>query len=299
VVKNFTKSAGMKAVVFRMIAGRLPYVDFSRNGPSTSQFPMDNHLLSLVVPAYNEEGTIKTVLDRIFEFVPEVHEVVVVDDASTDATLDVCYAYSADEPRVKLLRHKTNQGKTAALITGFAACTGTIVVVQDADLEYDPREIGDLIAPIRQGVADVCLGSRFRVHRAGRVLYFRHYLANKFLTFVNNLLTDLNITDVETGYKAARAEIAKNMIIVSSGFGFEIEFVAKCKKIGARMFEVPISYYGRTYEEGKKIGLKDGLDALWYLIKFNLLTGLKQSFQPRFLSLDITKKGVPRAVRRG
>jgi glycosyltransferase involved in cell wall biosynthesis len=243
-----------------------------------------NHLLSLVVPAFNEERTIKTVLDRVFESLPEVHEVVVVDDASADATFDICHTYSLREPRVKLLRHKTNQGKTAALITGFAACTGTIVIVQDADLEYDPREIEDLVAPIKQGVADVCLGSRFLVHRAGRVLYFRHYLANKFITFINNLLTDLNITDVETGYKAARAEIAKSMIIVSSGFGFEIEFVAKCKKIGARMYEVPISYYGRTYEEGKKIGMRDGLDALWYLIKFNLLTGLKQSFQPQFFA---------------
>jgi glycosyltransferase involved in cell wall biosynthesis len=282
-----------------MIAGRSVYVNSSQNGPSTGQYPIDKHLLSLVVPAYNEEKTIKTVLDRIFEFLPDVHEVVVVDDASTDSTLDVCYAYSAGEPRVKLFRHKTNQGKTAALVTGFAACTGTIVVVQDADLEYDPREIGDLIAPIRQGVADVCLGSRFRVHRAGRVLYFRHYLANKFLTFINNLLTDLNITDVETGYKASLTEIAKNMIIVSSGFGFEIEFVAKCKKIGARMYEVPISYYGRTYEEGKKIGLRDGLDALWYLIKFNLLTGLKQSFQSQFLSLGFMKRCTPQEAGRG
>jgi hypothetical protein len=150
-------------------------------------------------------------------------------------------------------------------------------------LEYDPREIPDLIAPILEGAADVCLGSRFLVRRAGRVLYFRHFLANKFLTFVNNLCTDLNLTDVETGYKASRAEIAKNMIIESSGFGFEIEFVAKCKKIGARIYEVPISYYGRTYEEGKKIGIKDGLDALWYLIKFNNLTGLKRSFRREFL----------------
>ena len=157
------------------------------------------------------------------------------------------------------------------------------MVVQDADLEYDPREIPNLIAPILEGVADVCLGSRFLVHRAGRVLYFRHFLANKFLTFVNNVLTDLNLTDVETGYKAARAEIAKNMIIESSGFGFEIEFVAKCKKLAARMYEVPISYYGRTYEEGKKIGLKDGLDALWYLIRFNVLTGLNRSFRRSFL----------------
>jgi glycosyltransferase involved in cell wall biosynthesis len=246
---------------------------------------MDKHLLSLVIPAFNEARTIKTVLDRIFEFLPEVHEVIVVDDASSDTTLDVCHAYSVREPRVRLFRHKTNQGKTFALITGFAACTGTIVVVQDADLEYDPREIVDLIAPIKQEVADVCLGSRFLVRRAGRVLYFRHFLANKFLTFINNLLTDLNITDVETGYKAARAEIAKNMIIESSGFGFEIEFVAKCKKIGARIYEVPISYYGRTYEEGKKVGLKDGLDALWYLIKFNILTGRKQSFRQPFLEV--------------
>jgi glycosyltransferase involved in cell wall biosynthesis len=247
---------------------------------------MNNYLLSLVVPAYNEEKTIETVLDRIIEFLPEIHEVVVVDDASHDATFDLCYAYSLREPRVKLLRHKTNQGKTSALVTGFAACTGTIVVIQDADLEYDPSEIGNLIAPIRKGVADVCLGSRFLVHRAGRVLYYRHYLANKFLTFLNNLLTDLNITDVETGYKAARAEIVKNMIIESSGFGFEVEFVAKCKKIGARIYEVPISYYGRTYQEGKKIGIKDGLDALWYLIKFNLLTGLNRSFHSQYFGSE-------------
>jgi glycosyltransferase involved in cell wall biosynthesis len=244
---------------------------------------MDEHLLSLVVPAFNEERTIETVLNRIFEFLPEVHEVLVVDDASIDRTPELSHAYGERDKRVKLFRHKTNLGKTAALQTGFAACTGSIVVVQDADLEYDPREIPDLIGPIKEGAADVCLGSRFMVRRAGRVLYFRHFLANKFLTLTSNLCTDLNLTDVETGYKAARAEIAKNMIIASRGFGFEIEFVAKCKKIGARIYEVPISYYGRTYEEGKKVGFKDGLHALWYLIKFNLLTGLKQSFRAQFL----------------
>src|SRR6201993_598601 len=251
---------------------------------------MDEHLLSLIVPAFNEERTIESVLKRIFEFLPDVHEVLVIDDASVDRTPEISHEYSKREKRVKLLRHKTNLGKTAALQTGFAACTGSIVVVQDADLEYDPREIPELIAPIKEGAADVCLGSRFMVRRAGRVLYFRHFLANKFLTFINNLCTDLNLTDVETGYKASRSEIAKNMIIESSGFGFEIEFVAKCKKIGARIYEVPISYYGRTYEEGKKIGLKDGLDALWYLIKFNVVTGLNQSFRRPFLEARLYPK---------
>jgi glycosyltransferase involved in cell wall biosynthesis len=244
---------------------------------------MDDHRVSVIVPAFNEARTIETVLDKVLHFLPDVHEIIVIDDASVDSTPEICHAYGIRDQRVRLYRHRTNQGKTAALRTGFAACSGTIVVVQDADLEYDPREISDLIGPIKEGAADVCLGSRFLVRRAGRVLYFRHFLANKFLTFINNLCTDLNFTDVETGYKAARAEIAKNVIIQSSGFGFEIEFVAKCKKIGARIYEVPISYYGRTYEEGKKIALRDGLDALWYLIKFNILTGLKQSFRPEFL----------------
>lgn len=248
---------------------------------------MDIDQLSLIVPAFNEERTIETVLNRIFEFLPGILEVVVVDDASEDSTPEVVHAFSTREPRVKLFRHKVNLGKTAALQTGFAAVTGTIVVVQDADLEYDPREITHLVAPIIEGNADVCLGSRFLVRRAGRVLYFRHFLANKLLTLINNLLTDLNLTDVETGYKASRSEIAKNMIIESSGFGFEIEFVAKCRKIGARIYEVPISYYGRTYEEGKKIGPKDGLDALWYLVKFNLLTGLNRSFRKPFLEQNV------------
>jgi glycosyltransferase involved in cell wall biosynthesis len=243
---------------------------------------MANQQLSLIVPAFNEERTIKTVLDRIFEFLPDIHEVLVIDDGSVDRTPELAHEYGERDNRVKLFRHRTNRGKTAAVETGFAACTGSIVVIQDADLEYDPREIPHLIAPIIEEAADVCLGSRFLVLRAGRVLYFRHFLANKFLTFLNNILTDLNITDVETGYKAARSEIVKNMIIESSGFGFEIEFVAKCKKLGARIYEVPISYYGRTYEEGKKIGVKDGLDALWYLLKFNLLRNVRQSFRREF-----------------
>jgi glycosyltransferase involved in cell wall biosynthesis len=258
---------------------------------------MDDHKLTLIVPAFNEERTIETVLNRIFQFLPDVHEVLVIDDASVDRTPEVCHEYVVRDERVKLYRHKTNLGKTAALRTGFAACSGSIVVVQDADLEYDPREIPDLIGPITEGAADVCLGSRFMVRRAGRVLYFRHFLANRLLTCINNFFTDLNLTDVETGYKAARVEIAKNMIIESSGFGFEIEFVAKCKKIGARIYEVPISYYGRTYEEGKKIGLKDGLDALWYLLKFNRLTGLNQSFRQEFLETKVYPKRLNQSKR--
>jgi glycosyltransferase involved in cell wall biosynthesis len=251
---------------------------------------MDDHLLSLIVPVFNEERTLAVVLEKVLQFIPDVHEVLVIDDASVDQTPEVCHSYTRRDPRVKLFRHRRNLGKTAALQTGFAACSGSIVVVQDADLEYDPREIPDLIAPIKEGMADVCLGSRFMIRRAGRVLYFRHFLANKILTLINNLLTDLNFTDVETGYKACRSDIVKNMIIQSSGFGFEIEFVAKCKKIGARIYEVPISYYGRTYEEGKKIRLRDGLDALWYLIKFNIFIGLKRSFRPEFLESNTYPK---------
>ena len=152
-------------------------------------------------------------------------------------------------------------------------------MVQDADLEYDPADIPDLIAPILENRGDVCLGSRFLVKRAGRVLYYRHYLANKFLTFLNNVLTDLNFTDVETGYKAMRADIARRMIISSSGFGFEVEFIAKCQKAGFRFYEVPISYFGRTYEEGKKITFLDGVAAIYFIFKYNLLVARKRSFR--------------------
>jgi glycosyltransferase involved in cell wall biosynthesis len=238
-----------------------------------------NSKLTIIVPAFNEEATIQSVLNRVFECLPEVYEVIVVDDASKDGTATKVKEFAASQPRVRILQHSANQGKTAALRTGFAAGSGDIIVVQDADLEYDPEEISELIAPIVAGKADVCMGSRFMVRRAGRVLYYRHFIANKFLTFLSNLLTDLNLTDVETGYKAARSEIMRSMIIESTGFGFEIEFVAKCRKINARIYEVPISYYGRTYEEGKKIGLKDGFDALWYILKFNLLRTKADSFR--------------------
>lgn len=236
--------------------------------------------LSIVIPVFNEAKTIQRVLDRINECVPEFHEIIIVDDASVDTTAELAKKRADTDPRIRLLSHSRNAGKTAALRTGFGAVTGDLVVIQDADLEYDPADIPDLIDPILDGRGDVSLGSRFMVKRAGRVLYYRHYLANKFLTFLNNVLTDLNCTDVETGYKAMRADIAKRLIIASSGFGFEVEFIAKCKKAGYRLFEVPISYFGRTYEEGKKITFSDGLAAIYFIVKFNLFVTLKESFRP-------------------
>ena len=237
--------------------------------------------LSIVIPAFNEAATIHRVLDRISDSVGHFHEIIVVDDASSDDTAAHVEKRVGLDPRIRLLRHAQNSGKTAALRTGFAAVTGDVVVIQDADLEYDPADIPDLIAPILDGRGDVSLGSRFMVKRAGRVLYYRHYLANKFLTFLNNVLTDLNCTDVETGYKAMRAEIARLLIIESSGFGFEVEFIAKCNKAGYRLFEVPISYFGRTYEEGKKITFQDGLAAIYFILKFNLFATRKSSFREK------------------
>ena len=237
--------------------------------------------LSIVIPAFNEAKTIQRVMDRLRESVPGFHEIIIVDDASIDPTAELVKQRADLDPRIRLFRHGQNSGKTAALRTGFAEVTGDIVVIQDADLEYDPADIPDLIAPIAEGRGDVCLGSRFFVKRAGRVLYYRHYLANKFLTFLSNVLTDLNCTDVETGYKAMRADIARTMNITSSGFGFEVEFVAKCKKAGYRFYEVPISYFGRTYEEGKKIAFVDGLAAIYFILKFNLFVSRKDSFREK------------------
>jgi glycosyltransferase involved in cell wall biosynthesis len=234
--------------------------------------------LSVVVPAYNEEKTLHEVVEKLLQ-VPHLHEVVIVDDCSTDRTHEIAQSLASKNPSIiRVLRHQKNAGKTEALKTGFAATTGNIVIVQDADLEYNPDEIGFVIEPIVKGVADVAFGSRFQVRSAARVLYFYHYLANQVLTLLSDLLTNLNLTDVETGYKAFRGEIIRNMVITSSGFGFEIEVTAKIAKLKCAIYEVPISYYGRTYEEGKKIGTKDGLAALWYLVKYNLFTDLRASY---------------------
>jgi glycosyltransferase involved in cell wall biosynthesis len=250
--------------------------------------------ISIVIPVFNEAKTIRRVLDRIQECVSGLHEIIVVDDASTDGTAEIVGRHAETDARIRLLRHARNAGKTAALRTAFAQVSGDVVVIQDGDLEYDPADIPDLVAPIVDNRGDICLGSRFLVKRAGRVLYYRHYLANKFLTFLNNALTDLNCTDVETGYKAMRAEIARNLIIESSGFGFEVEIVAKCKKAGYRFYEVPISYFGRTYDEGKKIAFRDGLAAIFFILKFNLFVSLKASFSRQELAPKNEGAEIPR-----
>lgn len=236
-----------------------------------------DRILSVVIPVFNEERTIATVIENVLK-IPALLEIVVVDDCSADSTPAILTELASQHPQVRWFRHDKNQGKCAALKTGFASSIGQIVIVQDADLEYDPVEIPEVIDPIATGKADVVFGSRFLVRKAARVVYFYHYLANKILTFCSNLCTNLNLTDVETGYKAFRGEIIRNMRLRSRGFGFEIEVTAKIAKLHCRIYEVPISYYGRTYEEGKKIGTKDGILAFWYIVKYNIFTRLSRSY---------------------
>jgi Glycosyltransferases involved in cell wall biogenesis len=241
--------------------------------------PEPKNQVSVIIPVFNEEKTILKVIEAVQKYVNNLLEIVVVDDGSKDSTESIVRKMQAIDDRIVFIRHTNNQGKTAAVHTGIAASHGTVVIVQDADLEYDPAEINEVVTPIFNGLADVVFGSRFLVRKASRVLYYRHYVANKSLTFFSNILTDLNMSDLETGYKAFRGEIIRNMVITSRGFGFEIEVTAKVAKLQCRIYEVPISYYGRTYSEGKKIGLKDGLWALYYLIKYNLLVSRKHSFK--------------------
>ena len=234
--------------------------------------------LSVVMPAYNEEATIEEIAMQVLEL-PFVRELVIVDDRSTDRTGEIITRLAERDPRVIHASHEQNAGKTEALKTGFALTTGEIVIIQDADLEYDPSEIADVIEPILKNRADVVYGSRFMVKKAARVLYFSHYLANKALTFISNSFTNLNMSDIETCYKAFRGDIIRNLIITSSGFGFEVEVTAKVAKLRCAVYEVPISYYGRTYDEGKKIGFTDGVAALWYIFRFNLFSRPKSSFR--------------------
>ena len=244
---------------------------------------MNERCLAVVMPAYNEEATIETVLRRVDDL-PCVREIIVVDDCSRDQTARI--VESLGSPRIRLILQERNQGKTAAVRRGLREVTSPLTIIQDADLEYDPTEIPEVIAPILAGHADVVYGSRFMVRRAARVLYFGHYLANKFLTFCSNLLTNLNMTDIETCYKAFRTPIIQRVPLSSSGFGMEIEITAMVAKTRARIYEVPISYYGRTYEEGKKIKASDGFYALCYIFYYNIIFAPKRACRNYVRSID-------------
>ena len=233
------------------------------------------HVLSVLMPAYNEAATIEQTLDRVIDLGSILKEIIVVDDGSTDATADIAERVARRCPLVHVHRRPENQGKTAAIQYAIDHASGEIIIIQDADQEYDPSEIPEVIRPILRGDADVVYGSRFMVRRAARVLYFYHYLANKGLTFLSNLLTNRNMTDIETCYKAFRWGVLKPLRLTSKGFGMEVEITALICKTKARTYEVPISYYGRTYSEGKKIGLSDGIAALGYILRYNLLTPLR------------------------
>jgi len=225
-------------------------------------------LLTIVIPVYNEVETIGTVLEAVAA-APFRKEILVVDDGSTDGTRDILK--DCGHPQVRVLFHEKNRGKGAALQTGLREATGEIVLIQDADLEYDPREYPLLLRPIFEDRADVVYGSRFGGHGAHRVIYFWHYLGNRFLTLLSNMFTNINLTDMETCYKVFRREALEGISIEEDRFGFEPEITAKIAgKKHLRIYEVPISYYGRTYEEGKKINWKDGMRALWCILKYNI-----------------------------
>jgi len=227
--------------------------------------------LSVVVPVFNEEPTIVRVLEQVLAQ-PPVQEVVVVDDASRDRSWECVQGIAGRDNRVKLFRHERNQGKGAALRTGFSKATAPYVVVQDADLEYDPTEYHLLLEPVLGGVADVVFGSRFIGAGSHRVLYYWHSLGNRILTLLSNMATNLNLTDMMTCYKLFRREIVQKIVIEENRFGFEPEITAKVSGLKVRIFEVPVSYYGRTYAEGKKIGWRDGISALRCILKYNFFS---------------------------
>jgi len=232
---------------------------------------MDGRCLSVVMPVYNEEETVTEIVRRVFEQ-PVVRELVVVNDCSSDGTRAVLEKLAAADSRIRLFHHAVNQGKGAALRTGFREALGEVIIVQDADLEYDPVEYGKLLAPILSGRADVVFGSRFLGSEAHRVLYYWHSVANYYLTVLSNMMTNLNLTDMETGFKAFRREVIQKIDLQEKRFGIEPEITAKLARFSPRLriYEVAISYYGRTYEEGKKIGWRDGVWALFAIFKYGI-----------------------------
>ncbi len=231
--------------------------------------PWDRVTLSVVTPAYNEVATAEELL-RSVKAVPLHTELIVVDDGSTDGTRELLEELEEEGVVDVLVFHPENRGKGAALRTGFERATGDVIVVQDADLEYDPRELPALLEPILAGHADAVYGSRF-LGGPHRVLFFWHMLGNRFLTLLSNMFTDLNITDMETCYKMIRADLLKGLPLTSDRFGFEPEVTARLAQAGARIYELPISYHGRSYAEGKKISWKDGVAAIWHVLRSNIL----------------------------
>ena len=232
--------------------------------------------LSIVIPAYNEENTIASILDRVAAVKLDYgieKEVIVVNDCSTDNTEPILHSWMEKEPglSIQYFKHQRNQGKGAALRTGIEKATGDFVIIQDADLEYDPDEYNLLLKPMAAGFADVVYGSRFIGHQPHRILFFWHSIGNQFLTFLSNMFTNLNLTDMETCYKLFKRDIVQSIKIEENQFGFEPEITAKISRIkNIRIYEVGISYYGRTYAEGKKINWRDGVHAIWCIFKYNL-----------------------------
>ncbi len=227
-------------------------------------------VISIVMPVYNEAATVGQVIAVVLAQ-PEVRELICVNDCSSDGSGGVLDKLAASDPRIRVFHHEVNRGKGAALRTGISQATAPIVLIQDADLEYNPEEYPRLIKPILKGHADVVFGSRFIGSEEHRVLYFWHSVGNRFLTLLSNMCTNLNLTDMETCYKAFRREIIQSIPIQESRFGFEPEITAKVARLGVRIYEVAISYHGRTYAEGKKIGWKDGFSALRCILKYNIL----------------------------
>jgi glycosyltransferase involved in cell wall biosynthesis len=230
----------------------------------------DRITVSVIMPCYNEVSTIEQIIKAVLDSPLENKEIIIIDDGSTDGTKELLKFRI--EPQVsKVIFHDRNRGKGAAIRSGIAAASGAVVIVQDADLEYDPKDYPRLLEPIRQDKAEVVYGSRFAGGDPHRVLYFWHSVGNKLLTLVSNMFTNLNLTDMETGYKVFRREILEQITIEEDRFGFEPEITAKIAKLKCRVYEVGISYSGRTYEEGKKISWKDGLWTIWCILKYNLI----------------------------
>jgi glycosyltransferase involved in cell wall biosynthesis len=246
------------------------------NGDAASTI-QGERCLSVIMPAFNEQDTIRQVIEDVLA-VPELAELIIIDDCSTDSTAEIAKSLADAHPNITLISNKTNLGKTESIKRGFALTKGEVVIVQDADLEYDPSEISKVIAPIISGRAEIVYGVRFSKHAPLDIAYYLHYLANKGITLFSNILSGQRLSDIQTCYIAFRGDLVRNMIITSRKFGFEVEATAKLSKLKIPIIEIPITYKARTYEAGKKLARTDGFAALWYIFKYNILTRREDSF---------------------